>query len=327
MTAVSQIDTGVWLRHAWRNRMQSLLSLAVMAGFLGLLGWLLWGASGLLILLSVGMVAVLLNPAFSPWLVMRMYGARRLDQDEAPVLWRALSELTARAGLASRPELFYVPSRMLNAFAVGTPEQSAIAVSGGLLRQLDRDELIGVLAHEVSHIRSNDLWVMGLADLFSRATSLLSLLGQFLLLLNLPLILFSQVTISWWAILLLIFAPNLSALAQLALSRTREYVAALNAARLTGDPEGLVRALAKIERVQGGWLERIFLPGRRIAEPSLLRTHPETEERIARLMALKPQFGGAAHPWLLADEMPDIDALLGARVRRMPHWHMSGLWY
>jgi len=226
-----------------------------------------------------------------------MYWARRLEYDEAPVLLRAMSERTARAGLESRPELFYVPSRMLNAFAAGTREQSAIAVTDGLLRQLDGDELNGVLAHEVSHIRNNDLWVMGLADLFSRASSLLSLLGQFLLLLNLPLILFSRVTISWWAIGLPIFAANLSALAQLALSRTREYAADLNAARLTGNPEAPARALARIERVQGGWLERVFLPGRRIPEPSLLRRHPETEECIARLMALKPQLTGAGCAW------------------------------
>ncbi|MEW8015003.1 MAG: zinc metalloprotease HtpX [Candidatus Sedimenticola endophacoides] len=327
MTAASPIDTDTWLQHAWRNRMQSLLLLGVMAGFLALLGWLLWGRDGLFVLVSVGVVAVLANPAFSPWLVIRMYGARPLDHAETPVLWRAMSELTARAGLSSRPELFYVPSRMLNAFAVGTREQSAIAVTDGLLRQLNLDELIGVLAHEVSHIRNNDLWVMGLADLFSRATSFLSLFGQLLLLLNLPLILFSQVTISWWAILLLIFAPNLSALAQLALSRTREYDADLNAARLTGNPDGLARALAKIERVQGSWLERLFLPGRRVPEPSLLRTHPETEERIARLMTLKPELKGAAQPWLRSDEASDIDALLRARVRRVPHWHMNGLWY
>lgn len=327
MAAANSIDTIVWRQHAWRNRFQSVLLLVVMAGFLALLGWLLWGWDGLFVLVSVGVVAVLTNPAFSPWLVMRMYGARPLGHDEAPVLWRAVSELTARAGLASRPALFYVPSRMLNAFAVGTPEQSAIAVTDGLLRRLELEELIAVLAHEVSHIRSNDLWVMGLADLFSRATSLLSLLGQFLLLLNLPLILFSQVTISWWAILLLIFAPNLSALAQLALSRTREYDADLNAARLTGNPEGLARALAKIERVQGDWLERIFLPGRRVPEPSILRTHPETEERITRLMALKPEFEDTTHPWARRATAPDIDAGLGGRVQRVPHWHMNGLWY
>ncbi len=153
---------------------------------------------------------------------------------------------------------------MLNAFAVGTRKHAAIAVTDGLVRQLDMRELVGVVAHEISHVRNNDLWVMGLADMFSRTTSILSLIGQFLLFLNLPLILLSQVTVNWFAIFLLIFAPNLSALAQLALARTREFDADLNAARLTGDPDGLASALVKIERAQGGWLERIFMPNRRV---------------------------------------------------------------
>lgn len=327
MAVAHPIDDNIWLQHAWQNRLQSLLLLAVMAGFLGLSGWLLWGRDGLLVLVSVGAVSVLANPSLSPRLVMRMYGARPITQSEAPVLWQALLALSARADLASTPRLYYIPSRMLNAFAVGTPMNSAIAVTDGLLRRLTMDELLGVLAHEVSHIRNKDLWVMGLADLFSRATSLVSLLGQFLLLLNLPLILFSQVTINWWAILLLIFAPNLSALTQLALSRTREYDADLNAARLTGNPEALARALAKMERIQGGWLERLFLPGRRIPEPSLLRTHPPTEERIGRLMALQPRLKDAAGPWGNGPILPDMDALWGERVRRLPRWHMNGLWY
>ncbi|HET7688422.1 MAG TPA: zinc metalloprotease HtpX [Candidatus Macondimonas sp.] len=327
MAVAHPIDDDIWLQHAWQNRLQSLLLLAVMAGFLGLSGWLLWGRDGLLVLVSVGAVSVLANPSLSPRLVMRMYGARPITQSEAPVLWQALLALSARADLASTPRLYYIPSRMLNAFAVGTPMNSAIAVTDGLLRRLTMDELLGVLAHEVSHIRNKDLWVMGLADLFSRATSLVSLLGQFLLLLNLPLILFSQVTINWWAILLLIFAPNLSALTQLALSRTREYDADLNAARLTGNPEALARALAKMERIQGGWLERLFLPGRRIPEPSLLRTHPPTEERIGRLMALQPRLKDAAGPWGNGPILPDMDALWGERVRRLPRWHMNGLWY
>jgi heat shock protein HtpX len=327
MPAVPSIDTDIWLQHAWRNRLQSLFLLAVMAAFLGALGWLLWGRDGLFVLVSVGVVAVLANPAISPWLIMRMYSARPLGRDEAPVLWHALSELAARAELASCPQLLYVPSRMLNAFAVGSRDQSAIAVTDGLLRKLELDELIGVLAHEVSHIRSNDVWIMGLADLFSRATSLLSLLGQFLLLLNLPLILFSQVTVSWWVILLLISAPSLSALAQLALSRTREYDADLNAARLTGDPTALARALAEIEQVQGGWLEHIFLPGRRIPEPSMLRTHPRTQDRIQRLKALQPEWRPSLFPALQGNRMPDKFILSRRPISRAPRWHMNGLWH
>ena len=104
-----------------------------------------------------------------------MYGASRLTPEQAPPLWRLAATLGERAGLANQPELYYLPSQMLNAFAVGSKTNAAIGVTDGLLRQLDQRELTAVLAHEISHIRSNDLWVMGLADLFSRATSLLSL--------------------------------------------------------------------------------------------------------------------------------------------------------
>jgi len=325
--AGNEIDTIVWRQHAWLNRIQSVLLLLTMAGFLGLLGWLLWGADGLFVLVCVGVGAILANPAFSPRLVMRMYGARPLSPDEAPVIWCAVEELSRRAGLESRPQLYYVPSSMLNAFAVGSRRQSALALTDGLLRQLATRELVGVLAHEISHIRNNDLRVMSLADLFSRATSLLSLLGQFLLLLNLPLILFSQVTVSWLAILLLMFAPNLSALTQLALSRTREYDADLNAARLTGDPDGLAQALAGIERVQGGWFERIFLPGRNLPAPSLLRTHPPTEKRIARLMTLKPELAKMAYNGLPLELDSALPRHFQSPITRPPRWHVSGLWH
>ncbi len=128
---------------------------------------------------------------------------------------------------------------------------------------------------------------MGLANLMSRLTNMLSLFGQFLLFMNL---LPAGVQVSWWAILLLILAPQLAVLAQLGLSRTREYHADLNAALLTGDPEGLTSALMKIERRQRRFLD-LLLPGWGLPEPSWLRTHPPTEERIRRLHALAPREG------------------------------------
>jgi len=320
------IDAMTWQQHRWLNRLQSLALLILMGGFLTLLGWLLWGPPGVLVLLTVGVAGIMLNPSTSPRWVMRLYGAERLSPNRAPGLWRALKILSQRAGLRAVPNLYYVPSRVLNAFAVGAPHGSAIALSDGLIRQLNTRELLGVLAHEVSHIVNNDLWVMGLADMFSRTTSMLSLVGQFLLILNLPLVLVGAATISWWAILLLVFAPNLSALAQLALSRTREYDADLNAVRLTGDPQGLMSALAKIEELQGGWMERILLPGRRVPEPSLLRTHPLTQDRIDRLLALKPEMPAP----LLASNYGPADLLTaehGRRISHAPRWHATGLWH
>lgn len=321
------MESELWYRHAFLNRLQSLLLLLVMAAFLGLLGWLLWGAMGVVWLMVFGAVLVLFNPMTTPQLIMRMYRAMPLRPAESPALYGLLQQLAERAGLARVPELYYLPSPMVNAFAVGRRAAGAIAVTDGLLRTLNSREGAGVLAHEISHIRSNDMWVMGLADLFSRMTGLLSLFGQILLLLNLPLILLTSVSINWFAILILILAPNLSALAQLGLSRTREYDADLNAVRLTGDPEGLASALVKIEQRQGGWLERIFLPQRGTPEPSLLRTHPPTEERVRRLLELQQSLNldsARRQPLTqLAAELPFAQPL-----RRSPrHWYISGLWH
>ncbi|HEB56920.1 MAG TPA: peptidase M48 [Gammaproteobacteria bacterium] len=315
----------IWYRHAFANRIQSFLLLLAMSGFLALLGAILWGNDGVIALLFMGLMLVLLNPVITPQLIMRMYRARLLSRSQAPALHAALEQLAQRAELPMTPVLYYIPSRMVNAFAVGTRRQSAIAVSDGLLRILETRETIGVLAHEISHIQNNDMWVMGIADMFSRLTSMLSLFGQLLLLLNLPLIIFSAVSINWIAILILIFAPSLSALAQLGLSRTREYDADLNAVHLTGDPEGLARALLKIERQQGSFMERIFLPGRRIPDPSLLRTHPPTEERVRRLMELQHDGSVTGMNLPASGFMPD--AFANNPAQRPPRWHINGLWH
>jgi heat shock protein HtpX len=321
---MTAIDNKVWAEHAWSNRLQSLFLLAVMAGFSFLLGNLLWGTDAVMIIGFMGLLGLLFSQPFAPWVIMRMYRAQRLTPAQAPELFAMLQQLSQRAGLPQTPQLFYIPSDILNAFAVGTQNHSAIGITHGLLQQLNQRELAGVLAHEISHIRSNDLWIMGIADLFARVTSVLSLMGQFLIIVNLPLLLLSTVTINWYALLLMVFAPNLSTLAQLALSRTREFDADLNAARITQDPAGLASALAKIEQRQGHWFERIFLPGRKIPDPSLLRTHPPTEERIKRLMALVTKYS-TAH----VDTMPEWQnmPLAQHKVIRKPRWHIHGLWY
>ncbi|MDH3714571.1 MAG: zinc metalloprotease HtpX [Gammaproteobacteria bacterium] len=316
------LDTENWLRHAWLNRLQSALLLALMGGLLALVGWLLWGGIGIVTLLIAGVVIVLMNPTFAPQWIMRMYGAKTLTPGEAPGLYAALRELAGRAGLEVLPKLHYIPSRMVNAFTVGRADQSAIAVTDALLRVLNSREIVAVLAHEISHVRSNDIWVMSLADMFSRMTNLLSMFGLLLLFVSLPVAMLAEVSINWFAILLLIVAPNLSALAQLGLSRTREYEADLNAVRLTGDSEGMASALIRIERASGAWLERIFLPGRGIPDPSLLRSHPSTESRIQRLRELVPDENYPSS----RDWVPDVQPH-DRPATRAPRWHVNGLWY
>jgi heat shock protein HtpX len=199
-----------------------------------------------------------------------------------------LDELVKRAGLETRPKLYVVPSNMMNAFAVGHKNNSAIAFTDKLVRGMSRREFSTILAHEISHIRNEDIKVMAIADMVSRFTSMASTFGIFALLANLPSLLFGGGSnVPWLVVLILMGASTLGGLLQLALSRTREYDADLGAVMLTGDPDGLASALIKLEKAQGRHWEGMVLPGGRIPNPSLLRTHPKTEDRIERLMALK----------------------------------------
>jgi len=126
--------------------------------------------------------------------------------------------------------------------------------------------------------------------------------------------------------MVMIAAPTLSALAQMALSRSREYDADLGAAELTGDPEALASALTKMERFQGRILESVFLPRQRIPDPSLLRTHPPTDERIRRLMELRER--GGLGPHRPPGEETEIRRSLPLAHHPIPpRWHRSGLWF
>lgn len=271
--------------HAWVNRIQTLLLILTLLGLAAMAGWLLFGSSGLWIALAAAVVALALEPGAASWLTLRLYHAQPLPPHSAPDLWRVLRILSERAGLPSPPVLHYVPSPIFNAFAVGNRQRSAIALTDGLLRRLSGREITGVVAHEVAHIAHGDLRVMGLADYVSRLTSLFALTGQMMLLLALPWMLVAPVAVNWWGLLLLAVSPHIALLAQLGLSRVREFDADRKAVELTGDPEGLALALARIERVSRSWRGLLF-PGWGNPEPSWLRTHPATEERIRRLMAL-----------------------------------------
>lgn len=323
-TMTGYLDDRQLRAHKTRNALHSLALLTGMAGILGLCGWLIWGpdiAIGVLAGLALG---VLLRPKISPDTVMNLYGAQRIPPGVAPPISTILDHLAQRGGLPAVPRLYYLPSSTLNAFAVGTRRDAAICVTDGLLRTMGPREVAGVLAHEISHIRNDDLRIMALADLLTRFTAIMSYAGMFLLLLNIPLFLAGVAVIPWPGVILLTLAPTLGSLLQLGLSRNREYEADLDAAGLTGDPAGLAAALGKLERYQGRFWEEIIMPGRRIPEPSLLRTHPPTEERVRRLMALSalPQPGFVLpefHPGSLAGEFT-------APVGR-PRWRLSGRWY
>jgi heat shock protein HtpX len=310
--------------HKLRNDLQQVALVALLALLLGYLAWVVGGAPFAWGTLIGVVLLYLANPVASPRLVLGMYGARALAQREAPGLYAILEELAARAGLGYLPRLYYLPTRVMNAFATGRREDAAIVVSDGLLRRLNRRELAGVLAHEVSHVANGDVQVMAFADILSRITGILGLLGQILLLMSIPLLFLGLETPPFGALLVLLTGPTLSALTQLALSRNREYEADRSAAELSGDPGGLASALDKLDRYQGRFWEQMMLPGRGLPDPSLLRTHPPTEQRIARLRELAPNLprrepvgrSGRGVPHAL-DYPPTLP----------PRWHISGLWY
>lgn len=284
----------VGARHRWHNRLQTVLLVLTLLGIAAVAGSLLLGDGGLWLALAAAGFTLLLEPAAASGLTLRLYGARPLHPDEAPDLWAVLRELAARAGLPTVPVPHYVPSGVVNAFATGSKHHAAIALTDGLLRSLTPRELTGVLGHEIAHIANEDLRVMGLADSISRLTHLLALLGQ------------------------LAIAPQLALLAQLGLSRVREFDADRLAAELTGDPHGLASALAKIERVSRSW-RAWLLPGWGNPEPSWLRTHPATAERIERLLELAPP--PAMPPFPSARFDPEVTV-----SPRPPRWRTGGLW-
>ncbi len=229
----------------------------------------------------------------SPGMVLAMYKAKPVSRAEFPAGVAIVEELSRRAGLPAVPKLHVIPSKMLNAFAVGRRDDAAIAVTDALATRLSARELAGVLAHEISHIAHEDVRVMAFADMVSRFTSFMSSVGLVSLALNLLGFAggFGE-QVPWLAVLVLLAAPTVGGLLQMALSRTREFDADLEAAMLTGDPDGLASALTKLEKAQGKIWEGLMLPGSRIPDPSILRTHPVTAERVARLMALKAAPGG-----------------------------------
>jgi heat shock protein HtpX len=258
---------------------------------------------------------------------MRLYRAQPLDPRLGDQINDIVAALANRAGLTSAPRVYVIPSMTLNAFAAGTPTHAVIGITEGLLRRLTMREIAGVLAHEISHIRNNDLWVMGLADLMTRFAQALSYVAVFLAMLNILGSLNGERYASWTAVALLYFAPAISSLMQLGLARTREYEADLEGALLTGDPLGLASALRRLERYTGRFWEDLMLPipARRVPQPSLLRTHPSTEDRVARLLSLSRST--AAAPAIVTHERPMISLVGVGPIEMRPRYRWPGVWF
>ncbi|MHC5654848.1 zinc metalloprotease HtpX [Stappia sp.] len=319
------IDPAVRTRFRRRNRAQTLALGVGAVLLLCLCAFAIAGGDGVLWALIGGSFAVWLATRVSPQIVLGLYGARELAPAEdarAHMIVRLLSE---RAGLSAVPRLFQVPSRLMNAFSSGRPDDAVICVTDGLLTRMSSRELVAVLAHEIAHVAHGDILVMALADVVSRMTTVMSMLGLFLAFFNLPSLIEGREGAPFAIIAALLVAPALGTLLQLALSRTREFDADLGAAELTGDPEGLALALTRLDRMQGRMWEAVLPTGARTPDPSVLRTHPRTEERIERLMALKASpdrwIDDKGHPHVRArSPIPDAGRPRH-RLRGLGLWH------
>ena len=296
----------------------SVALLAVCALALAGPGGVVWVALG-------GAVSLYVATHMSPKVVLRLYRARPLPEQVFVDGHRVMRILAERAELPVVPELYLVPSRMMNAFAVGNREASVICVTDGLIRGLTLREFAGVMAHEMSHVANGDIRVMALADVVSRMTSTMSTIGIFMVLFHLPALVQGGGGVPWIGIALLMVAPTIGGLLQLALSRTREYDADLDAVSLTGDPEGLASALVKLEKAEGRMWEAMTLPGSRLPDPSLLRTHPKTRERVRRIMELKPRRDLEA--FLMGEKLPIGRSIVPRLGRPRFRARGMGLWY
>jgi heat shock protein HtpX len=272
------------LRQPRHPLLEATLLLGGMALLLGVSGWIVGGGAGALVTLFAGAISFLLAGSISPQLLLRIYRARPLSPAEVPALAADLAELCRRAGIANIPTLCRVSSPFPIAFTVGSREEATITLSNALLRLMNERELVGIVAHEVSHIRRGDLSIMRLANAISHVIRTVSQFGIVMVIANLWLHLLSLPNVPWLHVAVLLVAPIVANLMQLALSRTRELEADLDAVELTADPVALASALDKLDRAEARIWRWLFPRGTLLSVPTWLRTHPLTRDRIRRLL-------------------------------------------
>lgn len=282
--------------------------LAAMTALFLVIGYALGGGTGALIALVVAFGTNLSAWWNSASMVLRMHNARAVSRASAPELVGMVEALAARAGLPM-PQVYVIETDQPNAFATGRdPSNAAVAVTRGLVQTLDRDELAGVIAHELAHIRNRDTLIMTVAASIAGAIGFLAHLAQWQMMFGGGRGERSNPILGVIAILGMVLAPMAAMLVQLAISRTREYSADRLAAEITGDPMALASALRDIERIGASrvnpYAERapemahlyITNPLRRGGLDSLFRTHPRTEDRIKALMAFAQERGLGTRP-------------------------------
>ena len=283
------------------NRFRTALLLSVLTLLLVIVGQLIGGPNGATTAFMFALVINLGSYWFSDKIVLAMYRAKPLSETEAPQVYRAVREIATREHMPM-PKIYGLPAVTPNAFATGrSPKHAAVAVTSGLLEIMNEEELKGVLAHELSHVKNRDTLVMSIAAAVAGAISMLASWARWGLMWgggrdddrrN------SNAAFQLAALLVIaILAPLAAMLIQLAISRTREYGADATGARLTGNPNGLASALEKLDAAVHAHpmananpaTAHLFIvnPLKMDTFAKLFSTHPPIEERVRRLRGMR----------------------------------------
>jgi heat shock protein HtpX len=273
------------------NFLKTILLLGILSGFMIAIGNFLGGQQGMIIALIFALITNIGSFWFSAPLALKMSGAQPVDRSQAPELYAIVETLAERANLPV-PTIHIIPSQAANAFATGRdPQHSAIAVTEGIMRILNRDELMSVLAHELGHVRNRDILITTVAAVMAGAIIALAQFGQQMAFYRTSDDRAKRNPIAFF--LLILLAPFAASLIQLAVSRTREFEADATGARMCKEPLELASALEKVDQASkvvpfteaNPALSSLYImkpdPGNWFAD--LFSTHPSTAERIARL--------------------------------------------
>lgn len=280
------------------NTIRTTLLLGALTGLLMLIGGYFGGKSGVVIAFLFAMVMNFGSYWFSDKIVLRMYKAQEISESQAPELYGIVKNLALRGNLPM-PRVYVIPENTPNAFATGRDENHAVvAVTEGITRILNRDELEGVIGHELTHIKNKDMLIGSIAATLAGAIVMLANMAQWAAI-------FGGVSRDddegggglIGLILMAILAPIAATIIQMAISRSREFLADAGGAKISGKPYGLAGALEKLQRASQAIpmdanpsTAHMFIvnPLTGGSLMSLFSTHPPLEERIARLKSMRP---------------------------------------
>jgi heat shock protein HtpX len=277
------------------NTMKTFMLMALMTALVVVIGRMIGGNGGMVIAFLFAVAMNFGSYWFSDKIVLRMYRAREVTQSEAPQLYDMVQDLAGRAGLPM-PRVYVIPGEQPNAFATGrNPEHAAVAVTEAITKTLTPDELRGVLGHELAHVKHRDILIGTIAATMAGAISMIAQMAQWAMIFGGGRGSDDEGSNPMGALMMIILAPIAALLIQMAISRSREFLADEGGAQIAGNPLSLAGALRKLDarakqipmRASPSTAHMFIVnPLKAGGIARLFSTHPPMEERIARLEAM-----------------------------------------